>query len=53
MMLLDPISTAYGMVVGTVLTAIVIIGAIYWEEMYGKQQIEGSKVRKGTGKEVK
>lgn len=53
MMILDPISTAYGMVVGTVLTAIVIIGAIYWEEMYGKQQAKGSKIRKGTGKEVK
>ena len=29
----DPISMAYGIVIGTVITALVIIGAIYREEM--------------------
>lgn len=33
MMPIDPISMVYGMVIGTVLTALIILGAMFWEDM--------------------
>lgn len=45
MIMLDPISLSYGMVIGSVIVGIGYCIATMWEDLHGQQQAKGKKRR--------